>query len=392
MTASFAPGQLPAWRQGVPAAGVLLAVAALWHGALRPLPDATQLGLSLVFGLMFGVLLQRSRFCFYCVSRDFLEQRNARGLLGVLAALAVGTLGYHAVFGAFLPEPQGTRLPPGAHIGPVSWVLVLGGASFGLGMAIAGSCISAQLYRLGEGALAAPFALLGTLLGFGLGFASWNGLYLGALQEAPTMWLPNQLGYGGSLALQLAALALLALVLLKLHRPPPPASTSQPWWQARWPTHAGGVLIGALATAAYLRVAPLGVTAELGSWARTAADTAGLLPARLEGLDTFRGCATVLKQSLWSNNGIFVLGLVAGSWAVALLAGDFRPRRPTSREVGRNLLGGVLMGWGAMVALGCTVGTLMSGIMAAAVSGWVFAGSCGLGLVLGWQLRRRMAA
>jgi len=317
---------LPGWRQALPSAAVLLAVALLWHGPLQSLPDARTLGLSLLLGLLFGALLQRSRFCFYCVSRDFLERRDARGLLGVLAALAVGTLGYHAVFGAFLPTPEATRLPPGAHIGPVSWVLVAGGVSFGLGMGLARSCISALWYRLGEGALAAPIALAGALLGFALGFLSWNTLYLQALQQAPTPWLPQQLGYGGSLALQLGVLALLALVLARLHRPPAQAPAAQAWWQRRWPTHVGGVLIGALATVAYLRVAPLGVTADLGSWARTGAAATGLLPARLEGLDVLRGCATAVKDSLWSNNGVFVLGLVAGAWASALLAGDFRPR------------------------------------------------------------------
>lgn len=44
------------------------------------------------------------------------------------------------------------------------------------------------------------------------------------------------------------------------------------------------------------------------------------------------------------------------------------------------------MGWGALVALGCTVGTLLSGIMAAAGSGWVFALACGGGLWVGWRL------
>ncbi len=47
------------------------------------------------------------------------------------------------------------------------------------------------------------------------------------------------------------------------------------------------------------------------------------------------------------------------------------------------------MGWGAMVALGCTVGTLLSGIMAAAVSGWVFAIFCVLGMYTGWWVRKR---
>ena len=130
-------------------------------------------------------------------------------------------------------------------------------------------------------------------------------------------------------------------------------------------------------------------TAELGSLARTAADHAGWLPSRLEGLDTLRGCATAVKAVFWSNNGSFVAGLVLGAFGAATFAGDFQPRRPRAAELGRALVGGVLMGWGAMVALGCTVGTLLSGIMAAALSGWVFLVFCAAGLWVGWRVRRR---
>lgn len=371
--------------------------ALLWGGfALASRADGDALSFSLLSGALFGLVLQRSRFCFFCISRDFIEQRNASGLLGLLAALAVGTLGYAAVFGAFVPDPGSGRLPPGAHIGPVSWVLAAGAFSFGLGMSLSGSCISAHLYRLGEGALASPFALLGALAGFILGFISWNPLYLGSLQQAPVVWLPGHLGYGATVLLQLAVLAVLALVLLRFHRAPPrspaggDASLYRLLFGARWPTFVGGILIGMLGVVAYFRVAPLGVTAELGSLARTGADQLGLLPTRLEGLDGFSGCMTVIKQSLLSNNGVFVAGLVLASWASALLAGDWRPRRPTLTEIGRNLAGGVLMGWGAMVALGCTVGTLLSGIMAAALSGWVFLLCCLLGLLAGLGLRRRL--
>ena len=90
-----------------------------------------------------------------------------------------------------------------------------------------------------------------------------------------------------------------------------------------------------IAVIAYLRVAPLGVTAELGSLARTAAFDAGWLPARLAGLDGFAGCATAVKQALLSNNGVFVLSLVAGAWAAALAAGRSSPgcrRRRRSAE------------------------------------------------------------
>lgn len=386
---SAPPFALPPVRQWLPA---LLVVGALWAWAdsLGVLSEGPTLVLSLWLGAFFGAVLQRSRFCFYCVSRDFIETRDARGLLGMVVALAVGTLGYHMVFGAFLPTPEAPRLPPGAHIGPLSWVVAVGAFTFGVGMAVAGSCISAQLYRLGEGALAAPVALLGTALGFVLGFLSWNGLYLSTLQEAPVVWLPHHLGYGGSLVVQLLALGVLALALARAHRAPA-AGTSGPWWQRRWPAHVGAILIGGLGALAYLRIAPLGVTAELGSLARTGADHLHWLPERLEGLDTLRGCATVVKETLWSNNGVFVGGLVLGSLAAALSAGDFKPRLPGGRELLRALLGGVLMGWGGMIALGCTVGTLLSGIMAAAATGWVFALFCGVGLTLGWWLRQRVA-
>lgn len=347
------------------------------------------LELSLWLGLGFGVLLQRSRFCFYCVTRDYFEHRDASGLLGIVVALAVGAVGYHLVFGAFLPDAESGRLPPGAHIGPVSWVLVAGACAFGVGMALSGACVSAVLYRIGEGMVTAPLVIFGLLLGFGLGFSSWNTLYLRAMQEAPVVWLPHHLGYGGALALQLLALAAVALYLAYRHRPVIAAVEPAAWWQRRWPTWAGGLLIGMLGAVAYLRLAPLGVTAELGSLARTATQTLGLLPQRLEGLDTLRGCATVIKETLWSNNGLFIAGLIAGSWAAAWLAGDIVVRKPAMSEAVRAVIGGVLMGWGGMVALGCTVGTLLSGIMASALSGWLFAIFCLLGLYLGWRLRQR---
>lgn len=388
MTASISasPARLPL------AVATLLSVTLL--AAAWQLADGSNQGrafsFSLLSGALFGLLLQRSRFCFFCITRDFLERRVPDGLLGLLAALVVGTLGYHAVFGAFLPDPFSGRLPPDAHIGPLSWVLALAASVFGLGMAISGSCLSAHLYRLGEGNCASLAALLGALLGFALGFLSWNPLYLAALQQAPVLWLPGKLGYGGSLLLQLALLGALAAWLLR-YRQATAAPAARGLWALlfgpRWPTWGGGLLIGALATLAYFRVGPLGVTAELGSLARTGADQLGWLPERLEGLDGFAGCATAVKQTLLSNNGLFVIGLVVAAWASALAAGDFQPRRPGGRELLRSLLGGVLLGWGSLLALGCTVGTLLSGIMAGAVSGWLFGLFCLLGIILGLKLR-----
>jgi len=361
--------------------------------------EGRPLAFALLAGSAFGVVLQRSRFCFYCNLRDLVDKRDPSGVLSILVALAVGAIGYMAIFGTWLPTPALGRLPPTAHIGPVS--VVLAGASFvfGLGMAISGSCLSAPFYRLGEGSVIAPFAIVGSALGFGLGFMTWNPLFNLATSEAIVVWLPHHLGYTGSLVLTLGLLGALAWLAVSLSKPQarpaqPPLDTReivQNVFVRRWSGVAGGILVGLIGTLYYFRVAPLGVTAELGSIVRTAGASAELFPSTLYGLDVLRGCATVIKETLFSNNGLFVLGLIGASFASALVANQFRPRRLTGLDIMRGLGGGLLLGWGAMTALGCTVGVLLSGIQAGAMSGWVFLLFCVVGATLGILTARVIA-
>lgn len=369
-----------------------LSAAALWLHEAR----GAAASFSLITGALLGIVFQRSRFCFHCILRDLFDGTDARPLVAILTALAVGSAGYAVIFSAWLADPAIGRLPPDAHIGPVSWALVLAGLAFGLGMALSGSCISGHLYRLGEGSLRAPFALVGTIAGFGLGFMTWDRLYLLTIADAPVAWLPRGLGYAGALALQLAVLAALSLALLPRMRPRPPlpggaptlAGLADALLRERWHPAAGGAAVGVIAIAAYFRTEPLGVTAQLGSIARTAGDALGLLPGRLLGLDGFAGCATAVVHAV-TDNGLLVLALVAGSLAAALAGGHFRPVREPPQRYATALLGGIAMGWGAMTALGCTIGTLLSGIMAFALSGWVFALAVGAGVWAGLAAGRR---
>jgi len=359
---------------GLPLAIIVGILAWAWTLSSGPAADAT-LALSLPLGGVFGLLLQRSRFCFFSVTRDFIDHRDARGLLGIVVALAIGTLGYHAIFGLLVPDPGVGRLPPDAHIGPVSWVLAFAALVFGIGMSLSGSGISAHLYRIGEGVLPPLIALGGVIVGFGLGFVTWNPLYVSAIQTAPVIWLPEYTGYGCSTLLQLGALGVIAAFLIRRHRASEVGEDADGFRERlllrRWPGHIGGLAIGMVAVVAYLRVAPLGVTAELGSVARTLGERSGAIPARLQGLDGFSGCATVIKDTLLSSNGEFIAGLVFASLAYALASGDFRWRPVNVRVAMGHFSGGVLMGWGAMTALGCTVGTFLSGIMAGALTRWV---------------------
>lgn len=379
----------------------LFAVA--WFLSDIPGPGRT-LAFALLLGGGLGVALQRTRFCFLCHARDFFDHRRADGLLAIVLAIAVGTIGYHTLFGAWMPVPAAPRLPPDVHIGPVSWALVAAGLSFGLGMAISGSCISAHLYRLGEGSATSPFALIGAVIGFILGYVSWNPIYLSTIIEAPVVWLPHYLGYGGSLAVQLLALGLIAAFLWRrgaaaIPDPSPrPADQNRPTvtravarlFEGRWPYWTGGIVIGVISILTILRLKPLGVTSAIGTGARSLADQIGILPAKLEGLDGFAGCATTPGEGWLTPNLVLILGLVAGAFAAALASGQFTPRRPTGRDITRGLIGGILLGWGSMIGLGCTIGTLLSGGMAAALSGWVFGASLLVGTWVGLQGMKRL--
>src|SRR5690606_38133857 len=122
---------------------------------------------------------------------------------------------YHAVMMAWVPVPQPGRLPPNAHIGPVGPVLAFAALAFGIGMAISGSCLSAHLYRLGEGSPSSPFALIGAGIGFFVGFLTWNPLFTLAIYASPAIWLPQRLGYIGTLLVSLALIAVIGLLLLR---------------------------------------------------------------------------------------------------------------------------------------------------------------------------------
>lgn len=349
----------------------------------------------LLVGLALGVVFERGRFCFFCITRDFAERRDPGGLFAILAALAVGALGYAIVLSVFVPDPSQGALPPGAHIGPVTPVLALAGLVFGIGMVLSHGCIGGHLYRLAQGSLRSVIALLGALVGFGAGYATWNQLYLGMIgNSAPQTWLPTRWGYGGALLVTVAVLGAIALLLARWAQPAAGGGVRPRGWRGwhraliveRWPAGITGALVGIIGVVSYLKVAPLGVTAQWGSISRTLLDERGALPDTLYGLDAFAGCATVVAATI-IDNGWLISGLVAGAFAAALAGGRvrFEPVGPTGAAA--SLLGGVLLGWGAMSALGCTFGVLLSGTQAFALSGWVFAATFGLGAALAFRLR-----
>ncbi len=354
---------------------------------------------SLLIGAALGIAFERGRFCFFCIFREAFEEKRTRQLLSIVMALAVGAVGYALMFGLYLPNPKGEGLPPAAHISPVSLPLVLGAFAFGIGMVLSGACISGHLYRIGQGYLRAIPALIGSLVGFGAGFFTWNTLYLEQVSESPVLWLPRWFGYSGSLLLTLAVLAVLAWLFVRWDRATDVATDTSLTVRVRtgadlrdlllvrrWSPIATGAIVGGIGVAAYLRTTPLGVTSQLSTVSRSVLDSRNALPEVLHGIDMMRGCVALVSSTI-TNNGWLVIGLVVASFAVAVGGGRFKLQKPTVGNSVTAFIGGVLLGWGSLTALGCTVGVLLSGTQAFAVSGVVFAVVVMCAVWIGTRLR-----
>jgi uncharacterized membrane protein YedE/YeeE len=371
--------------------GFIVGAYALTGGEL---PDPAR-PVSLLLGAALGFAFERGRFCFFCLYRDAFERRITRPLLSIVSALAVGAVGYALLFGLYLPNPKGEGLPPAAHISPVSLPLVAGAVAFGVGMVLSGACISGHLYRIGQGYLRAIPALAGSLVGFGLGFFTWNSLYLEQVSESPVVWLPRWFGYSGSLVLLLGSLGVVAWVLLRVDRSEPlahhsasaaPSRLFDVLLTRRWSPVATGAVVGAIGIAAYLRTTPLGVTSQLSTISRSYLDSREMLPEVLHGIDMMRGCVAVVTSTI-TNNGWLVIGFVVAAFVASLASGNFNVQRPTVGNSVTAFVGGTLLGWGSLTALGCTVGVLLSGTQAFALSGVVFlvvvSATVGVGVRLG---------
>jgi hypothetical protein len=89
-----------------------------------------------------------------------------------------------------------------------------------------------------------------------------------------------------------------------------------------------------------------------------------------------------------------VLGIVAGSAAMAIGTRTFRWESFASVEdLGNHVVGGVLMGFGGVTALGCTIGQGLAGISTLAVGSFLALGAIVLGSVAAvryqmWRIER----
>jgi uncharacterized protein len=153
-------------------------------------------GVFLLFGVVFGVIFQRSRFCLVRAFREPFMTGDAEHTRAAALALAVSTLGF-AILKFVDLKDKGDWVFPGAGIGALA-----GGTIFGIGMTLAGGCGAGSIWRAGEGQV----KLWAALVGFALG-ASLMRLALvqtGTLSKLGwAVFLPSMLGWGAAVVLTL---------------------------------------------------------------------------------------------------------------------------------------------------------------------------------------------
>jgi uncharacterized membrane protein YedE/YeeE len=97
----------------------------------------------------------------------------------------------------------------------------------------------------------------------------------------------------------------------------------------------------------------------------------------------------------WLYSGSLLnLGVVAGALAAALLSREFAVRVPPAAELVKGGIGGVLLGIGAMLALGCNIGGFFSAVSALSLSGLGMMAGLLAGAILGlrylvWEMEHR---
>ena len=354
--------------------------------------------ISLVLGLVAGVVLFRADYCMAGMFRDLFLFRQTFMLRTLLLLITVSMVLVEIARLLGL-----LRNYPFPFLGPPSLANLIGGALFGVGMVLAGGCVIGTLYKLGSGRRSSLLAGLGLILGSTL-YAEihpgWSRL-VKATTLSRSVTLPQLLGFGPTGPILLLS-ALAGLVLWhwgrrgKLVRPAVVAGDLQPWLAA--------FILAGLGVASWLLVGmPLGITtgyAKIGAFLEGA-----VWPQHVARLSFFQTSPLVYRPPLFSTTVVggpgpyfdaiaavqlpLIAGIILGAFLASVRLGEFAPAGPLPmRQAISALGGGVVMGLAARLVPACNVWHLFGGVPVLAMQSLLFL----LGMLPGAWLGSKMLA
>jgi uncharacterized membrane protein YedE/YeeE len=157
-------------------------------------------GIFLLFGAVFGVIFQRSRFCLVRAFREPFMTGDGEHTRAAALAIVISMLGFTILKFTDLKD-RGEWVFPSAGAGAL-----VGGLVFGAGMTLAGGCGAGSIWRAGEGQV----KLWATLVCFALGASLGRlGIVQAGLQAklGTTVFLPTSLGWGAAIVLVVCLMA-----------------------------------------------------------------------------------------------------------------------------------------------------------------------------------------
>jgi len=359
---------------------------------------------SAAFAIAFvmGAVAQRTNFCIMGAVSDVMNMGDWGRMRMWMLAIAVAIAGSGALYASGAID-----LSKSLYTRPtVPWLsYVVGGFVFGFGMTLGSGCGNKTLVRVGGGSLKslvvlAFMAISGymTLKGlFGMGRVAWLdpvALNLGewklAGQDLPSLLGPA-LGLDKKTAIAafaaLASALLLAFIVKDGH-----FRRSVDGWL-------GGAVIGACIVAGWYVSGKIGFgenpdtleTVYFATNTRTIESFSFIAPSAF----------SLEMLLLWSDKSLkltfgiaALLGVVAGSAAYALVTRTFRWEGFRSTEdTANHIVGGILMGFGGVTSVGCTVGQGITGLSTLAVGSVIVTLSIVAGSWVGikyqyWRLER----
>ncbi|MFN3628771.1 MAG: YeeE/YedE family protein [Casimicrobiaceae bacterium] len=356
---------------------------------------STILWLGFLIGAAFGAVTQRSNFCTMGAVSDIANFGDWTRARQALCAIGIAIVGV-ALMRHFVLVDIGKSF----YVQPrLIWLShVIGGLAFGFGMTLASGCGSKTLIRVGGGslralvtllvmALFAWFTLRGILAVFRVRYLDSVAVDLGRTQDLPTLF-----GLTGGAAMIMALLAGFAVLVFVFAGG---EFRKQPW------SVAAGVVVGLTVIAGWYVTGHLGFVQEHPETLESVwiATNSG----RPESL-TFTAPPAYLLELLafWSDRsrimtfGIAtILGVVVGSATMALATRTFRWEGFASTEdLVNHLVGAALMGFGGVLALGCTIGQGLTGLSTLSLGSFITVAAIVVGTRLGlaYQMWRIDAA
>ncbi|QWT46482.1 selenium metabolism membrane protein YedE/FdhT [Azospira inquinata] len=168
-----------------------------------------KLGLAALFGLAFGLIIERAQVCFTSAFRDLWITGRTQMAKAILLGMAV------SVIGVFSYVQLGVA-PKIMWAGPNA---VLGGLLFGFGIVLAGGCETGWMYRAVEGQVHYWWVGLGNVIGSTLLAIYWDDLTPLLVTPYAKVNLLETFGPAGGLLVTylLLAVALLAVLWWEKH-------------------------------------------------------------------------------------------------------------------------------------------------------------------------------